>query len=127
MTYEKLVSVPDGQYYFVKKPYMDGYAVIDVDAIISQLTTIKAPHIYGKDKRNNKPLKELLSVMDNQSTNHFIIAESLDELNKERTKVIYSLQMDLKKHFNKILGEFENEIKNTDHYKLLEKFPEVMI
>ncbi len=129
MIYTQFVSIPDGQYHFVKKPYMEGYIVHDVDCHPSQLATVKKPYIIGIDKRNKNPLKESLSNMDNQSMfdNGFIICETLDDVYKERAKIIHHLQMDLKNHFNDILNKFENEIRNTKHYELLEKYPEVMV
>ncbi len=128
MIYNQFRKLPNGQYHFVKKPYMDGYELHECDSNISQLATVEHPWVKGIHKTTGKPMKQTMDDMDGMSGDKiYIIAGSIDEVQRERVKVIYRLRMELQKHFDDILSEFDAETSKSEYHLNVEKYPEALV
>ena len=128
MVYTQFTNLPNGQYYFTRKPYMDEYDLIDCDVIISQLTTVEQPYIKGIHKTTGKPLKQRLVDMDYMDGNKkYIIGSTITDVERERVKIIHRLKLSLQSYVNNILERFDTEISKSEFNSNIEKFPEALV
>lgn len=132
MIYDNFSNLKDGNYYFCKKPYMDGYDMFDADNHISNQVSLRKGVIIGTNRRTGDKMSATARDMDNGyvasiGVSQSIIGDTVEEVAKERAKVIFRLKSELEDYFGSVLNKINDNLKKTNYYEILEKNPEVMV
>jgi len=125
MIYDSFVGIPEGFYYFIQKPSMDGYDLVNFNNAISQQVELKCNFVHGISTLDTSKMK--VYVADFSAYGDIMVSENKEELEKALFKEINRLKTDLEAHLNSIMSKFNTVIKPYPFETLSTRFPEVLI
>lgn len=117
------MKLKTGNYFLTKKPYMEGYTLLEHELRTIPIK-IENGMVIGKNKHTGEMQSFPLQELDQSKC---YIDKSEEKVIKMKLRELTVLRNNLHSYFDTVLNDMETLLKDTNYYEKVESYPEVLI